>query len=333
MSRKLFCAVCKKNGRPESEYTSHNAREGNDETGRPLCPILIDMVCNRCGNAGHIAARCPDRSCVFCNSPGHTVFYCNNAPREQIDAFLKQRNQDYEDRRMRNHNGFDNRRTNYNNSRPAFNDSRPVFNDSRPAFNDSRPAFNDSRHVFNDTRPMFNNSRPAFNDSRPVFNDSRPVFNDSRPVFNDSRPVFNDSRPAQESFPSLMAKQEEFPSLGKQEEFPSLGKAKTTNTPKMNFAGVASIMVEQKPKIETPKYHKKENVEIEEEESDEELSSDEYRNRLYDKLMNEYHAKQGGETWDLAYKRIMRIVDKNTLKYEEYLESKNQPSNVYCDDW
>jgi hypothetical protein len=321
MSRKLFCAVCKKNGRPESEYTSHNAREGNDETGRPLCPILINMVCNRCGNAGHIAARCPDRSCVFCNSPGHTVFYCNNAPRDQIDAFLKQRNQDYEDRRMRNHNGFDNRRTNYNDTRPMFNNSRPTFNDSRPAFNDSRPAFNDSR--------------PAFNDSRPVFNDSRPAFNDSRPAFNDSRPK-QESFPSlmgkQEDFPSLIGKQEEFPSLGKQEEFPSLGKAKTTNTQKMNFAGVASIMVEQKPKIETPKYNKKENVEIEEE-SDEELSSDEYRNRLYDKLMNEYHAKQGGETWDLAYKRIMRIVDKNTLKYEEYLESKNQPSDAYCDDW
>ena len=286
MSRKLFCAVCKKNGRPESEYTSHNAREGNDETGRPLCPILINMVCNRCGNAGHIAARCPDRSCVFCNSPGHTVFYCNNAPRDQIDAFLKQRNQDYEDRRMRNHNGFDNRRTNYN-----------------------------------DTRPMFNNSRPTFNDSRPAFNDSRP-----------KQESFPSLMGKQEDFPSLIGKQEEFPSLGKQEEFPSLGKAKTTNTQKMNFAGVASIMVEQKPKIETPKYNKKENVEIEEE-SDEELSSDEYRNRLYDKLMNEYHAKQGGETWDLAYKRIMRIVDKNTLKYEEYLESKNQPSDAYCDDW
>ena len=331
MSRKLFCAVCKKNGRPESEYTSHNAREGNDETGRPLCPILINMVCNRCGNAGHIAARCPDRSCVFCNSPGHTVFYCNNAPREQIDAFLKQRNQDYEDRRMRNHNGFDNRRTNYNDSRPMFSDSRPMFNDSRPSFNDSRPSFNDSRPSFNDSRPMFNNTRPMFNNTRPMFNNTRPMFNDSTPK-QESLPSLMAN---QEEFPSLKGKQEEFPSLmGKQEEFPSLGKAKTTNIPKMNFAGVASIMVEQKPKIETPKYIKKETVEIaEEEESDEELTSDEYRNRLYDKLMNEYHENQSGETWDLAYKRIMRIVDKNTLKYEEYLESKNQPSNDYCDGW
>jgi hypothetical protein len=176
--------------------------------------------------------------------------------------------------------------------------------------------------MFND-----NNSRPMFND-----NNSRPMFNDNNN--NNRLPAFNNPPPAtvpkQDEFPSLGSG---FPALGKKEEFPSLGKPKTTEVPKLNFAGVTSIMVEQKPKIDTKKIiHKKEVVE-EESESDEELTADEYRSRLYDKLMNEFNEKQSGETWDLAYKRIMRTVDRNTVKYEEYLESKNQPQDNYCDDW
>ena len=81
-----FCPMCKKHGKSEAEYTSHFMRESRDENSRPLCPILLDMKCNRCGNAGHIAARCPDKVCVFCNKNGHTVSYCTNAPKDVIDA-------------------------------------------------------------------------------------------------------------------------------------------------------------------------------------------------------------------------------------------------------
>jgi hypothetical protein len=54
-SSRRFCPVCKKNGKSEAEYTSHNTRDENDN---PICPILLDIVCNYCGENGHIASKC-----------------------------------------------------------------------------------------------------------------------------------------------------------------------------------------------------------------------------------------------------------------------------------
>jgi len=54
-SSRRFCPVCKKNGKSETEYTSHNTRDENDN---PICPLLLEIVCNHCGEKGHIAAKC-----------------------------------------------------------------------------------------------------------------------------------------------------------------------------------------------------------------------------------------------------------------------------------
>ena len=64
-SSRRFCPVCKKNGKSETEYTSHNTRDTHDN---PICPILLDIVCNYCGKNGHIAAKCqskPSRDNIF----------------------------------------------------------------------------------------------------------------------------------------------------------------------------------------------------------------------------------------------------------------------------
>jgi hypothetical protein len=54
-SNRRFCPLCRKNGMSEAEYTSHNTRDENDN---PTCPILLDIVCNYCGEKGHIATKC-----------------------------------------------------------------------------------------------------------------------------------------------------------------------------------------------------------------------------------------------------------------------------------
>lgn len=54
-----FCPVCKKNGRSEEEYMSHNTR---DYQNNLLCPILLNMICNGCGMNGHIRVNCPNRT-------------------------------------------------------------------------------------------------------------------------------------------------------------------------------------------------------------------------------------------------------------------------------
>jgi hypothetical protein len=311
MSRKLFCAVCKKHGKSEAEYTSHNAREENNETSRPLCPILCDMKCNRCGNVGHIAAKCPDKACVFCNNPGHTVYYCTNAPREQIDAFLKQRNQDYEERKWRNQNGRFEMRRNDSNQR---NDSRveipPVFRQG----GEPSQMFRDNRR---DERP------PMFREEQRL-----PAFREEQRL-----PAFRE-----EQRPPI--KKDEFPSLVKEEDFPALGKPKVAlpkvsepvpvSTTKMNFVGVASVMLAPVPKrvAPEPKYEPEYPIYAhEEEEDEEELDIFEYRERLYNKLTDEFHRKNTCETWDAAYKRIMRIVDSNAIKYENYMAVKNNRSS------
>jgi hypothetical protein len=94
-----FCPICKKNGRPESEYNSHFIRETSDENSPITCPILQSMECNHCGDKGHIAAKCPNKRCVYCNQFGHTVSRCTAGSKEMIDSFLEQRHHNYEQRR------------------------------------------------------------------------------------------------------------------------------------------------------------------------------------------------------------------------------------------
>lgn len=64
-SSRRFCPVCKKNGKPESEYLSHNTRDENENV---ICPVLLSVVCNYCKETGHIVANCPNKR-PFGNSP------------------------------------------------------------------------------------------------------------------------------------------------------------------------------------------------------------------------------------------------------------------------
>ena len=98
-SPKPFCPVCKKNGRPESEYNSHFIRETSDENSAITCPILLNMECNHCGEKGHLVAKCPQKKCVFCNEFGHTVSRCTAGSQEEIDRFLDERHNNYVQRR------------------------------------------------------------------------------------------------------------------------------------------------------------------------------------------------------------------------------------------
>jgi len=341
MSRKLFCPVCKKHGKSEAEYTSHNAREGNDESSPPLCPILLDMKCNRCGNFGHIAARCPDKSCVFCNQPGHTVYYCRNGPREEIDAFLKQRNLEYEDRKWRNNNNrFDKR-----NEQSRFGESmRP--NPFRPQRGDSWMPLNNQQCAQNLQEISLNGpcsiKMPNLEMSEPKnecvqTSDKKDDIRTSDFPSLDKKDDFP-SLDKKDDFPAL-GKKDDFPALGKKDDFPALGKAKTTNVPKMNFAGIASIMTEPKPLVVAPteKYEKK----IEDTPQvlrNMELTVDEYRDILFNKLVDTYYntGKNNTEPWDMAYKRIMRTVDRDVAEYERYLASMKPNNNNYDyddDNW
>jgi hypothetical protein len=101
-----FCPVCKKNGRPESEYNSHFIRETSDENSPITCPFILNMECNHCGEKGHLVAKCPYKKCVFCNEPGHTVSRCTAGSREEIDRFLDERHQNYVNREQRRDNIF-----------------------------------------------------------------------------------------------------------------------------------------------------------------------------------------------------------------------------------
>ena len=313
MFRKQFCPICKKHGRSEAEYTSHNPREGNDETSRPLCPILLDLRCNRCGGVGHIAAKCPDKSCVFCNQPGHTVYYCRNGSRKEIDEFLKQRNLDYEERKWRNNN---------NNSRFEMRQERPnMFGSQRPLFTNDERAY----RPYSDNRNMFDEQRRPYSDNR----NNMSTYIPNNTVFNNFTKFMEDEETAQEpsdDFP----KKEEFPSLGKKEEFPSLGKEKPASVPKMNFAGITSIMTEPAPKP-APKPVSCKKTEIHKSVSyvDEDMDPDEYRDRLFDSLVDEYHngSRSASETWDMAYKRITRTVDREVEAYEQKIAYKNANNN------
>jgi hypothetical protein len=180
---------------------------------------------------------------------------------------------------------------------------------------------------------MFRDNR---RDERPsMFRDNRrderpPMFRDQ----GDRLPVFRE-----EERPPV--KKDEFPSLVKEEDFPALGKPKSTaaatvkmpDTNKMNFVGVTSVMLAPVPKrvAPEPKYEPEYPIYTNEEEDDdeeEELDIFEYRERLYNKLTDEFHRKNTCESWDAAYKRIMKIVDSNAIKYENYMAMKNNKSSA-----
>jgi hypothetical protein len=139
-SPKPFCPVCKKNGRPESEYNSHFIRETSEENSPITCPILLNMECNHCGEKGHLVARCPRKKCVFCNEFGHTVSRCTAGSQEEIDRFLDERHNDYVQRRDTRYDSR-NQRSDFNRSRNDFNQPRNDFNQPRNDFNQPRNDF------------------------------------------------------------------------------------------------------------------------------------------------------------------------------------------------
>jgi hypothetical protein len=294
--------MCKKHGKSEAEYTSHFMRESRDENSVPLCPILLDMKCNRCGAAGHIASRCPDKVCVFCNKNGHTVSYCTNAPKDVIDAFLEKRSNDYEDRKFRGKNDFNNRRE----ERPAFRgDEQPTFRrEERQAFRgDEQPAFR------REEQPMFRR------EERPMFRrEEKPV------VVREELPV----------------KKEDFEDM-----FPTLGgksKSVSSSVATMNFISIAKAAVDlPEPKVIVIEkkivVNKVVNYDYEHEvETDEDIDVEEYRQQLLDSLIEKHQSgKNVNEPWDTVYSKITRVVDKRVREYEEYLEMKNRTVND--DDW
>ena len=94
-SSRRFCPVCKKNGKSETEYTSHNTRDTHDN---PICPILLDIVCNYCGKNGHIAAKCqskPSRDNIFVQEtflpsiPSKSNNALQSAPNNDFPSLLK----------------------------------------------------------------------------------------------------------------------------------------------------------------------------------------------------------------------------------------------------
>jgi hypothetical protein len=248
------------------------------------------------------------------------VYYCRNGHREEIDEFLKQRNFDYEERKWRNNN---------NNSRFETRQDRPnMFGSQRPSFtNDER-----TRRPYSDNRNVFDEQRRPYPDNRPTYIPNNTVFNNFTKFMEEEETAQEpiDDLHKKEEFPSL-GKKEEFPSLGKKEEFPSLGKVNPESVPKMNFAGITSIMTEplQKPVPKPASYKKTEIHKSVSYDEDEDVDADEYRDRLFDKLVDEYYngSRSASETWDMAYKRITRTVDREVEAYEQKIAAKNANNN------
>ena len=139
-SPKPFCPVCKKNGRPESEYNSHFIRETSDENSAITCPILLNMECNHCGEKGHLVAKCPRKKCVFCNEFGHTVSRCNAGSQEEIDRFLDDRHNNYVQRRDYRHDS----RNNFNQRNDCIIGNPPFQDNKRNDCIIGNPPFQDN---------------------------------------------------------------------------------------------------------------------------------------------------------------------------------------------
>ena len=215
-------------------------------------------------------------------------------------------------------------------------------NDQRNDSNQRNDQRNDSNQRVEMPLPFRQGGEPS-----PMFRDQGnrlPMFRDQGnclPMFRDQDnrlPAFREEqRPPlfrEEQRPPV---KDEFPSLTKEEDFPALGKPKASvpvpvPTNKLNFVGVASVMLAPVPKrvAPEPKYEPEYPIYANEEEDEEEEELDifEYRERLYNKLTDEFHRKNTCETWDAAYKRIMKIVDSNAIKYENYMAMKNNRSSA-----
>lgn len=58
-TRTPFCPVCKKAGKPESEYTSHFVKDKPGNDGVVVCPHLLGQKCGYCKKLGHTPKFCP----------------------------------------------------------------------------------------------------------------------------------------------------------------------------------------------------------------------------------------------------------------------------------
>jgi hypothetical protein len=54
--KKSFCKVCFDAGKPELEYTNHCVK---NNTGKLICPILLNQLCRYCSKNGHTVSYCP----------------------------------------------------------------------------------------------------------------------------------------------------------------------------------------------------------------------------------------------------------------------------------
>jgi hypothetical protein len=54
--KKSFCKVCCDAGKSESEYTNHCVK---NNTGKVICPILLNQLCRYCSKKGHTVSYCP----------------------------------------------------------------------------------------------------------------------------------------------------------------------------------------------------------------------------------------------------------------------------------
>ena len=53
----MFCKVCKDAGKSETEYNSHYVK---NNTGKVLCPTLLNQQCKYCKKSGHTVKFCPE---------------------------------------------------------------------------------------------------------------------------------------------------------------------------------------------------------------------------------------------------------------------------------
>ncbi len=56
--RKMFCKVCKDAGKSEKMCKSHYVRDAPGPNGKVVCPTLLNQICRKCKNKGHIASYC-----------------------------------------------------------------------------------------------------------------------------------------------------------------------------------------------------------------------------------------------------------------------------------
>ena len=53
-----FCKVCRDAGKSKAEFTSHFVRASRDPNSAVTCPVLLSIVCHKCGENGHTPRYC-----------------------------------------------------------------------------------------------------------------------------------------------------------------------------------------------------------------------------------------------------------------------------------